>query len=159
MKIRRIILFGFYILIAFACSNEKGRLKVEYASVFNKNTNKNTGKEFKNCKNVVMDILKTSPRYIQLTKNLNEEVIKNGGISFGVSLEGSPNPSQDNTCCYSKTYDFAVYEMYKNRQLNTARFSFNPNNNQLYEYDAVQDKLIEIDFDENLLSKYGAVCK
>jgi hypothetical protein len=159
MKIKILAIVTCTVFSALACSKEKGRLSDDYATIFNTNPNKNAGIEFKNCRNVVMDILKTSPRYIQLTKTLNEEVIKNGGTSFGVSLESSPNPSQDNTCCYSKTYDFSVYEMYKNRQLNTTRFSFDPNNNKLYEYDAVLDKLVEIEFDKNLLNKYEAICK
>ena len=124
-----------------------------------KNTNKLVQKELKPCENLVADILTTSPRYRQLTKGLNNAVVKNGGLPFGISLEGSPNPRQDKAWSYSKTYDFTVYEMYTDRQLNTARFSFDPSNKQLYEYDAVNDKLKPIEFDRNLLLKFEALCK
>jgi len=120
---------------------------------------KSVQKEFNPCENIVAEILTTSPRYKQLTKGLYEAIVKNGGLSFGISLEGSPNPRQDKAWSYSKTYDFTVYEMYTDRQLNTARFTFNPNNKQLYEYDAVHDRLIPIEFDRNLLLKYEALCK
>lgn len=100
---------------------------------------------------LVKEILTTCPRYRQLTKGLRKAVIKNGGQSFGVRLEGSPNPKKDKAWSYSKTYDYTIYEMYPNRQLNIARFSFNPKNNQLYEYDAVLDQLQPIVFNRNLL--------
>jgi len=74
-------------------------------------------------------------------------------------MEGSPNPRQDKTWSYSKTYDFTLYEMYPDRQLNTARFSFNPEDKLLYEYDEVHDQLKPIAFDRELLKKYEALCK
>ena len=116
-------------------------------------------KEFKTYESLVKEILTTSPRYKQLTNGLYEAVVKNGGLSFGISLEGSPNPKQDKAWSYSKTYDYTLYEMYTDRQLNTSRFSFNPIKKQLYEYDAVNDQLKQIEFDRNLLLKYEALFK
>ena len=116
-------------------------------------------KELNPCEDLVKEILTTSPRDKQLTKGLNKAVVKNGGLSFGITLEGSPNPTQDKAWSYSKTYDFTVYEMYTDRQLNIARFSFNPKNKQLYEYDEVHDQLKPIEFDRKLLLKYEALCK
>jgi hypothetical protein len=116
-------------------------------------------KEFKTCESLVTEILKTSPRYKEITKGLDKAVIKNGGSSFGIHLEGTPYPGEGNNQNYSKTYDFTIYEVYPDRQLNTARFSFNPATKKLYEYDIVNEKLIAIDFDRNLLKQYGTVCK
>jgi len=168
MKIIRITIIVFFILAAFACHNQQSK-KAEGNAIatgkptseksINKKTNKTEIKEFKPCEYLVTEILTTSPRYKQLTKGLNEAVVKNGGLSFGISLVGSPNLRHDKAWRYSKTYDFTVYEMYTDRQLNTARFSFNPNDKQLYEYDAVHDQLKPIEFDRSLLLKYEEVCK
>jgi hypothetical protein len=116
-------------------------------------------KDLKPCENIAKEILTTSKRYKEITKGLNEGIKKNGGQSFGISLEGSPNPRPDKAWGYSKTYDFTIFEMYVDRQLNTARFSFNPNTGLLYEYDAVHDQLKPIDFDKKLLLKYDSQCK
>jgi hypothetical protein len=59
----------------------------------------------------------------------------------------------------SQTYEFTVYEVYTDRELNTARFSFNPNSRQLYEYDEIRNLLKPIEFDRKLLKKYDALCK
>jgi hypothetical protein len=104
---------------------------------------------------IATEILTTSPRYKQLTMGLNEAVVKNGGQFFGISLEGSPCPRIDKTWSYSKTYDFTLYEMYVERQLNTARFSFDPVNKQLYELDEVNEKLLPIEFDRSLLLEFN----
>ena len=155
-------------LAAFACNNQQSKEAEDVASAVRKTisekpvikkTDKTGQKELNPCEGLVTEILTTSPRYRQLTKDLNEAVVKNGGLSFGFSLEGSPDPGRDKAWIYSKTYDFTIYESYSDRQLNTARFSFNPNNKQLYEYDAVRDELKPIEFDKNLLLKYEALCK
>ncbi len=168
MKTIRITVIVFSILAAFACNNQQSKKVEDDASAVNKlpseksnikKIDKTEQKEFKPCENLVTEILTTSPRYRQLTKGLYKAVVKNGGLNFGISLEGSPNPKQDKAWSYSKTYDFTVYEMYPDRQLNTARFSFNPNNKQLYEYDAAHDQLKPIEFDRNLLLKYETLCK
>jgi len=99
----------------------------------------------------VKEILKTSGRYKQITKGLNRAVIENGGQGFGVCLERSPNPRNDGAMGHSKTYDFVVYEMYTERQLNIAWFSFNPRSKKLYEYDPILDRERQIAFDKNLL--------
>ncbi len=115
--------------------------------------------KLKQCESLIKEILTTSPRYRELTKGLDKAVVKNGGQFFGVSLEGSPNPGIDMAWSYSKTYDFTVYEMYSDRQLNTARFTFDPGKRELYEYDALHDQLKQIDFDKKLLLKYDTICK
>ena len=100
------------------------------------------------------EILTTSARFKELTKGLYLAVVKNGGLSYGVTLEGSPEPKKDKAWTYSKTFDFTVFELYPNRQLNIARFSYNPDENQLYEYNAVKDKMEPIAFDRNLLLEW-----
>jgi hypothetical protein len=163
MKTIRITVIVFSILAAFTCHNQQSKkaevdasavrkLKSEKSII--KKIDKTEQKELEPCEYLVKEILTTSPRYRQLTKGLYKAVVKNGGLSFGISLEGSPNPKQDKAWSYSKTYDFTVYEMYTDRALNTARFSFNPNNKQLYEYDEAHNKLKPIEFDTNLLLKY-----
>ncbi len=129
----------------------------EHSSVENKD--QFIQKELKQPESVVKEILTTSPRYKELTKTLNKSIIENGGISFELVLERSPDQNQDNSFLYSKTYEFAVYENYTDRQLITARFTFNPKEKQLYEYDAANDVLRPIEFDRNLLIKYEATSK
>jgi len=168
MKTFRNIIIVSIIVTAFACNNQPLKqtekdtpaIKIQnHDTVIVKPKNKTKGNKLKTCKYIVTMILTTSPRYKQLVKGLNEAVVKNGGLNFGVGLEGSPNPKRDSVCCYSSNYDFSVYESYTDRQLSTARFSFNPNDKQLYEYDAVQDQLKPIEFDRNLLIKYKSLCE
>jgi len=109
------------------------------------------------CVAVVKDIVLTSPRYKQVTKGLNEAIVKNGGQSFGVSLEKSPHPQRDKAWSYSKTYDFVIYEKYSDRQLNTVRFSFDPRTKQLREYDPILDEYKPIAFNKKLLMQYDSV--
>lgn len=175
MKTIKLLALIIMVLFASACKNQQSK-KVEKEIVtdntqvneklFVENIEKtenpeqiyNTGKtnksSFKTSEQLVHEILTTSPRYKQLTKGLLEAIKKNGGQSFGIRLEGSPNPKQDNSLSYSKTYDYTLYETYKERQVNTTRFSFDPNNNQLYEYDEVNEILKQIDFDKDLLNEY-----
>ena len=146
MKILKITALIFSILVVFACNSKESK--------------RNKAKPKLNTReSVVEEILKTSPRYKQLTEGLYEVVIKNGGTSIGINLEGSPNPNLVKTVTYSKTYDFTLYEMYTERRMNTSRFSFNPENKQLYEYDAVNEELNPIDFDKNLLIKFESFNK
>jgi hypothetical protein len=56
-------------------------------------------------------------------------------------------------------YDFNVHETYADRMPVIARFTFNPDDRQLYEYDAVKGNLKQIQFDRNLLNKFNEVCK
>lgn len=167
MKTYRTVIAVFFILFAFACNNNQNKKNIdnpsdaekpasEYSNIENKD--QSIQKELKPIESIVKEILITSPRYIELTKDLNESVIKNGGLSFEVVLERSPYQNQNNTD-YSKTFDFVIYENYPYRRLSTARFSFNPENKQLYEYDAANDQLKAIKFDRDLLIKYAAVSK
>ncbi|RPH31866.1 MAG: hypothetical protein EHM93_11810 [Bacteroidales bacterium] len=133
----------FSILIVFAC-NSKDSKKNKFRL---------------NRESIIQEIITTSPRYKELTKGLYDVVIKNGGSSIGISLEGSPDAKKDKVISYSKTYDFTLYEMYTERKMNTTRFSFSPEKKQLYEYDAVNDTLKPIDFDKNLLIKFESFNK
>lgn len=113
----------------------------------------------KTCYQVVVEILTTSKRYKQLTKGLYERVVKNGGTSYGIMLEGSPNPKQDTAMQYSKTYDFNLHESYPDREPVIARFTFDKKKRQLYEYDVVNDELKAIDFNKKLLLELDKACK
>jgi len=110
------------------------------------------------CKDAVMEILTTSPRFEERTKGLHDAIVKNGGTSFGITLEGSPEAEKD-ALDYSPTYDFSLHETYPDRNVVIARFTFNPAEQQLYEWDAITDKLNPIPFDKTLLEKLKQVCK
>lgn len=166
MKTCKTLIAIFLIFSAFACHNNQNKKDNMNATDVDKTTSDHSNTdngdqiiqdELKQPESIVKEILITSPRYKELTKSLNELVMDNGGISFELILERSPNQDQENSYIYSKTYDFAIYENYTDRQLITARFSFNPDNKQLYEYDAVNDQLKPIEFDKNLLIKYKAL--
>lgn len=115
--------------------------------------------ELTNCAEIVTQILTTSPRYKELTKGLYDAVVRNGGTSFGITLEGSPNPKDDNAWAYSETYDFSLHETYDDRMPVLARFTFNPTKRQLFEYDVVNNNLKIIQFDRNLLLNFNELCK
>jgi len=157
-----------FLLIAFSSCHQQNKKDESEDRLVRKQTYENliiqkidlTGKnELPERVKIVTEILTTSPRYKQLTKGLNEAIVKNGGQFFGINLEGSPYPRKDKTWNYSKTYDFTLYEMYVERQLNTSRFSFDPVNKQLYELDEVHEKLVPIEFDGSLLLEYNALSK
>lgn len=160
MKTIKLLLLYFMVLLAAACNNQQ-RKEVENETfgdtnqaaekIINTKVSKTEKKEIKTSEKMVNGILTTSPRYKQLTKGLLESVRKNGGQSFGIRLEGSPDPQQDNSLGYSKTYDYTLYEMYTEREVNTARFSFDPQKKLLFEYDVLNNKLIPIEFDRKLL--------
>jgi len=160
----RNILVVLFLMAAFSCCqqlNKKGGnedkfvRKQTYEKLILQKIDSKEQKELPTREKIVTEILTTSQRYKLLTKGLSEAVVKNGGQFFGISLEGSPNPRMDKTWSYSKTYDFTLYEMYVERQLNTARFSFDPVKKQLYEHDDVNEKLIPIEFDRSLLLEFN----
>ena len=113
----------------------------------------------KSCIDVVMEILLTSPTYLERTKGLYNAVVKNGGTSIGITLEGSPHPEKDDGQDYSKTYDFNLHETYPDRMTVIERFTFNPEDKQLYLVNPIEDKLKPIDFDRSLLLKFNELCK
>jgi len=111
------------------------------------------------CIDVVLEILTTAPSYVEGTKGLYEAVVKNGGTSFGITVEGSPNPKRDNALDYSETYELNLHETYHDRMPTIARYTFDPSKNELYEYDTANDSLIPIAFNKNLILKYNKICK
>ncbi len=115
--------------------------------------------EHKACIDIAMEILRTSPVYQKRTKGLAEAIVKNGGISFGIIYEGSPNPEKDESMSYSETYDFSLHESYPDRIVTIARFTFDPTARQLYELDEKKDKLNPIAFDRSLLTVFLNRCK
>jgi hypothetical protein len=168
MKTLAIVLIIFLVLAAFSCKNKHKKKaekdislieKLSSKKAITKKIDKTEFSEAKECECLVKEILTTSPRYKQLTKGLNNAVIANGGQFYGISLEGSPNPDGNKQRDYSPTYDYTVYEMYTDRQLNIARFSFNPNNSKLYEYDEVHDQFNPIEFDKKLELQFEVLCK
>lgn len=168
MRTIKTVAIAFCMLAAIACQNRQSKkIENDTSSIQKPVVDKSlvreagevAGDDAGACDSIAKEILTTSDRYKKLTKGLAKAVINNGGLSFGVRLDGSPGPSHDKTWIYSKTYDFTLYEMYSDRKLNTARFSFDPVNQQLYEYDEVHNQLTPIEFDRKLLVKYDTVCK
>jgi hypothetical protein len=156
------------VLFAFAC-NKHSDANSEFKTLVDRNSktensqarkpDSKSEKAYKPCDCLITEILTTSQRYKELTKGLTQSVLKNGGLSFGISLEGSPNRRQDKDWVNSKTFDYTLYEVYAERRLNTSRFSFDPGNKQLYEVDEINNKLIPIEFDKSLLKNYSALCE
>jgi len=116
-------------------------------------------RELKTCIDVAMEILTTSPVYLKKIKGLYEALVKNGGTSFGITIEGSPNPKSDEALGFSDNYDFSLHETYPDHNAIIGHFVFNPTERQLYEYDVAEDKSNLIDFDRNLLLKFKEICK
>lgn len=111
------------------------------------------------CIDVVIEILTTAPSYIQGTKGLYEAVVKNGGTSIGITVEGSPNPERDKARDYSETYVLSLHETYPDRMPTIARYTFDPSKNELYEYNTAEDSLMPITFNKDLLLKYRKTCQ
>lgn len=119
------------------------------------NVNKSTSSY---CGALVIEVLKSSTRFKELTTNLNEAVKKNGG-KLVVLLDKSPFPNVDKAMSYSEIYEMQVAENYSDRQVNIAHFNFDPQKNKLYEYDVVRDQYIIAEFDQSLLDNAGEFCK
>ncbi|WP_293786296.1 hypothetical protein [uncultured Pedobacter sp.] len=130
------ILFFFFVL-GLSIYQSKAQLKESYKA------------------QIAYKIVETSPRCKQLTKGLYERVVKNGGTSYGIMLESSPNPKTDPSQSYSQNYNFNLHESYTDRMPILARFVFDPKRQQLYEEDVVNNKLIAIDFDKKLLKLFN----
>lgn len=107
--------------------------------------------------NMVKSILVSSPRYKQITLGLTDSIIKNGGDSFGISLQGSPYPKIDQAWGYSKNYDLTIYELYPERRLPRAYFMFDPKTEKLYEIDLTTQTPVSIDFNRDLLLKFDSL--
>ncbi|NJK96049.1 MAG: hypothetical protein HC830_02015 [Bacteroidetes bacterium] len=110
------------------------------------------------CGSLAIEILKSSDRYTELTAGLIEAVKKNGGNGVGVKLDKSPSPEKDKAFSYSTRYEMEVSENYPDRQVNIAHFVFDPKKKQLFEYNVVQDQMVEIDFDTGLLNQTAQYC-
>ncbi|BAX81231.1 hypothetical protein [Labilibaculum antarcticum] len=164
MKLIKLIALLYLSIAVYSCHNKniKKEDSVNYEirnQTIDKSLSKETEENLQAIELAVKEILTTSPRYIKLTKGLQKKVVKNGGLYFGVFLQKSPQGGKQKESNYSKTYDFRIYEMYEDRQLNTSRFSFNPENKQLFEYDIANDSLMPIEFDRTLLVKYDSLNK
>jgi len=142
------------VLVAFAsCKDNKDEI------VISKDVGPGKEKKPKTCIEMAEEIVVTSPLYRKETDGLSEAVEKNGGSSFGIMIEGSPNPEIDGATNYSATYDFNLHESYPDHTTVIDRFTFDPVKQQLYKYEVANDTLIEIDFDRNLLVQFKQLCK
>lgn len=163
-KLRKFIILLYLSIAMCACNNDNSKKKDRVAEVGKQAVEKPISKEPEYyeqepdaIESLVTTILKTSPRYLQLTKGLQKRLVENGGLYFDVYLEKSPERSEGMKGIYSETYDFTLFEMYEERQLNTSRFSFNPERKQLFEYDIATDSFVAIAFDTTLLFTYDSL--
>jgi hypothetical protein len=157
-------IYPFFIVLAllFSCKTQNQQTANDSASVDTvvskeKPSTVDTSVQF--CGELVKEILKSSPRYKQLTSGLLEAVKKNGGTSVDIMIDKSPEHNKKDASEYSANYEMQISESYPDRQVNLAHFSFNPSKGELYEYDVVRDQLITIDFDKELLGGAGRYCK
>jgi len=111
------------------------------------------------CPELVKEILRSSPRYKQLTKGLPEAVKKNGGTSVDIVLDKSPDYKKDNAMEYSANYEMQLMENYPDRKVNFAHFTYSPDKKELYEYDMVRDQYTTVAFDTFLLKNAAKYCK
>lgn len=115
--------------------------------------------ESKNCLDIIIEIIETSPHFKEKTKGLNEKIIKNGGTSYGLMLEGSPNPIDDDAENESETYDFNLHETYPDHSPVIDRYTFNLEKKQLLIYDPIEDEFTEIEFDKKRLKSLNKSCQ
>ncbi len=114
----------------------------------------------KKCNDVVQEILESSTRFKQLTKNLFAAVKKNKGSGFGTMLDASPNPARDEANAQSDKYELSLHESYPDRTVNIAHFEFNPKTKLLYEVNEVDpDKPKPIAFNKKLLVEFSKACR
>jgi len=141
-----------------SCAKQKdGSVAASMDSVSSKQSADSKGK--KTCPDIASEIMASSATFKNKTEGLLEAIVKNGGTSYGIELEGSPDPIIDKAPAQSKTYDFNLHETYADRAPVVARFSFDPQSKQLYLYDPVLDSLTPIDFDRRLLRKFDEICQ
>jgi ketosteroid isomerase-like protein len=110
------------------------------------------------CTDIVLEILMTSPTFLKMTIGLKERIIKNGGSSYGVMLEGSPDSERNRKQANSNTYYFNLHETYPDHSPVIARFSFNELEQKLYEYNVIDDAYVSIEFDKKLLVRFNNYC-
>lgn len=169
---KMIQLFGLLIIIFTAsCNNSNNNninsddtstkkiMTVESDDLTDNNISTREISESNPCLDIAIKILTTSLAYLKKTKGLNEAVVKNGGTSFGITVEGSPNPKEDDALNFSENYDFNLHETYPDHSPVIARFTFNTSENKLYEYDVAENKLVPIEFDSKLLMKFDEICE
>lgn len=144
-------------------SNKTGNWKISVEG--DKLTDANLLKEAKKenlgmkCIDVVEEIITTCPSYLKKTKGLGQQVIDNGGFGFGHIFEGSPNGEKGDDCPYAEMYEFNLHEYYATHSPTLARYSFNPNTKELFEYNPIDDQLFAIPFNKKLVEKFVKACK
>jgi len=165
MKNRILFLLVIILIFEFSCQKKDNpkvhdlKIKKEIKKDITQPVTAKEIKKSKTCIDVVSDILTTSPTFVNITKGLSEAIEKNGGTSYGIIVEGSPNPKEDYANSFSKTYDFGLHESYPDRIVTIARYTFDPSKKELYEYYAAEDTLIPIKFNKKLLLEFDKTCK
>ncbi|MBK7434831.1 MAG: hypothetical protein IPI66_13680 [Chitinophagaceae bacterium] len=158
MDKNRIIFFipvlAFFFLFSCDQGNKAKPEKQEERPLTEKDTVKN-----RPCREVVMDLLTDTDRFREITRGLNEAIKKNGGTSYGLMLEASPDPARDEANDRSAFYEISLHESYPDRMTVTARFRYNPEAQRLYQVDPVEDTLIPLNFDRRYALEMKKACR
>lgn len=156
----RIPFFFALLAVAFSfCENNPSPITTRKSVVIDTIKNKQIAAQIKDKKpvkysnkaDIVEQIVTTSPTFLKMTKGLDEAVVKNGGTSFGLSMESNPNMEMTGTEYNTDTYIFELHETYPDRNVTIARFSFDPKKKQLFRYNGASDTWTAIDFDKKWL--------
>ena len=157
----------FVLLMFFSfCNNTE--LKTQIKNISSKDAdfiqvalqqNKQRDTSFNICIDAVYKILESSKRWKTLTRGLEKRIQKNGGTSYGTSLDASPQPKKDGALAISDIYEISMHESYPDHISYITKFTFDPQKNQLYEYDVATDSLRPLTFDRNLLQVVHKPCK
>lgn len=161
-KFYALFVFTLSTLVFSFCQNNPNPITTRKSVVIDTIKNKQIAAQVKEIKpvsysnkaDIVEQIVTTSPTFLKMTKGLAAGVVKNGGTSFGISMESSPNMEISGTDDQADTYIFELHETYPDRNVTIARFSFDPKKKQLFRYDGVNDTWNVIDFDKRWLVKF-----
>ena len=153
------IVCAFLLLIMFSCQNGESngdkKAELQKIGVADSTLEKQVladekqallAKEQDNQADIAERIVTISPTFLKMTKGLAQRIVKNGGTSFGISLESSPDESDN-------SYQFELHESYPDRSVTFARFSFDVEKQELTLYDGVEDVWKPIAFDRKWLSQ------
>ena len=161
-KFYALFVFTLFTLVFSFCQNNPNPITTRKSVVIDTIKNKQIAAQVKDIKpvtysnkaDIVEQIVTTSPTFLKMTTDLAESVVKNGGTSFGISMESSPNMEISGTDDLAQAYIFELHETYPDRNVTIARFSFDPKKKQLFRYNGVNDTWNAIDFDKRWLDKF-----
>jgi hypothetical protein len=153
-------LFFLFTVLLVACNSQPSKQMSDTTNYDSTNVKKSESVERTGfCNQFAEEILKSSPRYKNLTDGLLQAVRQNGGTSVSIVIEKSPDTTNNKSYEYSANYEMRLAENYPDRQVSIARFVFDPASKELYEYDVIADTLNSIPFEAKLLDDPQKYCR